>query len=116
MGTHPIFESDFDCLTAMDNLIREFLDCLNKNRQEKMKRYESMLSSMKHGLKCNKSNCPEPHCESMKKLYEHTKNCNEIRKPSCSYCKAHMRLCLYHAKTCSEKRCQFPYCSKIKKN
>ena len=27
-----------------------------------------------------------------------------------------MRLCLYHAKTCSEKRCQFLYCSKIKKN
>ena len=27
-----------------------------------------------------------------------------------------MRLCLYHAKSCSEKRCQFPYCSKIKKN
>ena len=27
-----------------------------------------------------------------------------------------MRLCLYHAKSCSEKTCQFPYCSKIKKN
>ena len=25
---------------------------------------------------------------SMKKLYEHTKNCNEMTKPTCKYCKA----------------------------
>merc|ERR1712227_828082 len=76
MGTHPIFESDFDCLTAMDNLIREFeiFDCSNENRQEKMKRrYDSMLSTIKHGLKCNKSNYPEPHCESMKNLQRNKK-------------------------------------------
>merc|ERR1711939_122762 len=30
MGTHPIFESDFDCLTEMLSLLQEGFDWLNK--------------------------------------------------------------------------------------
>jgi len=41
MGTHPIFESDFDCLTDMSKANIEFADSLWECpiRQEKINRY-----------------------------------------------------------------------------
>merc|ERR1712035_277781 len=48
MGTHPIFESDFDCLTDMSKANIEFADSLWECpiRQEKINRYIPASLSM----------------------------------------------------------------------
>merc|ERR1711976_104748 len=46
MGTHPIFESDFDCLTVMNRIVRGLSTTpLKLWRQQKQKQARSLLDS-----------------------------------------------------------------------
>merc|ERR1711935_977281 len=61
MGTHPIFESDFDCLTEMTTLSRESRTSLDSGFADELRsRFTRSKSKMKKNRKFNKSVISNP--------------------------------------------------------
>merc|ERR1711879_567809 len=56
MGTHPIFESDFDCLTEMPKQIREIKEFLIKARRKDAKsvKVKQNKTNSKFKVRCSK--------------------------------------------------------------
>merc|ERR1712176_970690 len=61
MGTHPIFESDFDCLTDMTTLSRESRTSLDSGFADELRsRFSRSKSKMKQKRKFNKTDISNP--------------------------------------------------------
>merc|ERR1712080_44046 len=84
MGTHPIFESDFDCLTEIDTKMPLKVDLLNpslenQRRVHKKKRLVQSPNSYFMDVKC-------PGCYKIKTVFSHA----QVQAVCAGY---HMVLC-----------------------
>ncbi|KAK1336941.1 hypothetical protein QTO34_002979 [Cnephaeus nilssonii] len=72
------------------------------------------IQSLKHARQYRNANCPQPSCQEMRWVVQHTKGCQRKTNGGCGVCKQFMALCCYHAKHCQENTCPIPYYLNIK--
>ncbi|KAL4229708.1 hypothetical protein ACF0H5_010096 [Mactra antiquata] len=82
-----------------------------ENRRQSIQR---CIQALVHACGCRDANCRLPSCHKMKRIVAHAKQCRKKTNAGCPICKQLIALCCYHAKHCSEQKCQVPFCLQIK--
>uniref|UniRef100_A0A914I5F8 histone acetyltransferase n=1 Tax=Globodera rostochiensis TaxID=31243 RepID=A0A914I5F8_GLORO len=74
------------------------------------------ISSLVHACTCRDANCRRGTCHKMKRVIQHTKTCKRRQSigSNCAVCKQLIALCCYHAKHCTQTKCQVPFCLQIR--
>ncbi|KAL3081271.1 hypothetical protein niasHS_012375 [Heterodera schachtii] len=74
------------------------------------------ITSLVHACICRDANCRRGTCHKMKKVIQHTKHCKRRQTvgSNCAVCKQLIALCCYHAKHCTQAKCQVPFCLQIR--
>jgi len=80
---------------------------------ERKQNWNKYIKALEHASTCRNTNCKIAHCQRMRKLIGHTRECKQ-RAGGCTLCRQLVMLCCHHAKTCKNDSCTIPYCSKIK--
>jgi hypothetical protein len=71
--------------------------------------------ALEHCALCRDSQCSFFKCDRFKRLISHALTCDKYkRERSCEFCRQLLSLCIYHAKRCTSRQCQVPFCSSIK--
>lgn len=65
------------------------------------------INSLVHACQCKDRNCTRNTCLKMKKVINHTKTCKRrvAAGANCAVCKQLIALCCYHAKHCTQTKC-----------
>ena len=75
---------------------------VNIKREESIKR---CIQSLVHASQCRDANCRKTTCLKMRKVVQHTKDCQLRQNSACPVCKQLFALCCYHSKHCSMSNC-----------
>lgn len=80
-------------------------DTSASSRNESVKK---CITSLVHACTCRDANCRRGTCHKMKKVIQHTKHCKrrQTAGSNCAVCKQLIALCCYHAKHCTQTKCQ----------
>ena len=72
------------------------------------------IETMGHARQCHDANCCMLDCKKMKRVFAHTRSCQQKSIGGCAICKQFISLCVYHAKHCQDgATCPVPLCLKI---
>ena len=83
-------------------------------QEERRLKIQRCIQSLVHATHCREINCQHLTCAKMKRVFEHTKTCQQKARGGCHICCGLIHLCCYHAKRCLERECVLPYCRHIK--
>lgn len=72
------------------------------------------LNALVQACQCDDAVCSVVACEKMKKLVNHSKECEDLVNGGCSRCKTLFVLCCYHARSCQLENCSVIHCTRIK--
>ncbi|CAG2099955.1 unnamed protein product [Medioppia subpectinata] len=90
-----------------------------RSQQSKTEVQESIqrcVQSLEHSCRCRDANCRLPTCHRLKRVISHYFGCRRKGTPinNCTVCKQLTNLCTYHARKCSEAKCQVLLCQTVK--
>lgn len=89
---------------------------LPKNPQlEQKESIQRCIQTMMHASVCIDSQCGQPSCLKMKRVFHHTKACERRSHGDCPVCKQLISLSCFHAKRCADDKCSVLFCLNIKR-
>ena len=94
--------------------LEETTEPVDSNVQARQESFRRCLNALVHAHGCRDANCFLQSCQKMKRVIEHTRSCQLKSKGGCSICKKLCTLCAHHAKHCTVRRCNIPFCMKIR--
>lgn len=89
----------------------------SESLDQKKTPHQQMVDNLKvlvQACQCDDADCSIVACENMKKLVNHSKECEDQTNGGCSRCKLLFVLCCYHARSCHLENCSVIHCTRIK--